>query len=198
MHCANVFSNTSNQNVLFLNIYGTWHLWLGSISFDAFLFHIFGMMISVSFDIFRKHVLWCFVVACLLLFGLERMASTLVVTPGGLHRTTACCFLTASFWRAWSTARLSVRLGSSCSFSDNCSSTRSTTYFVPYHLIFQCTVVTVFYEFMQRCYERVNRFASHLFTLVELCPLIDHIRLIHESAISRGCLVVGPIFGSGM
>ena len=24
------------------------------------------------------------------------------------------------------------------------------------------------------------------------------IRLIHESAISRGCLVVGPILGSGM
>ena len=36
--------------------------------------------------------------ADLLLFDLERIASTLVVTPGGLHCTTACCFLTASFW----------------------------------------------------------------------------------------------------
>ena len=110
--------NTSHRNVLFLNICCTWHLSLGSISFDEFLFHIFGMMISVSFDIFRKHTF--FGVSLLhvyyFLFGLERIASTLVVTPGGLHRTTACCFLTASFWHSWSTARLSVRLGSSCSF----------------------------------------------------------------------------------
>ena len=136
MHCANMFLlNTSNQNVLCLNIYGTWHLSLDSISFDASLFHIFGMMISVSFDIFRKHTF----------FGVSLLRHC-VSTAFWLG--THCVDISSDPWWIASHYRLlishglfpflaglvhiaclSVRLGSSCSFSHNCnsSSTRPTT-----------------------------------------------------------------------
>ena len=47
------------------------------------------------------------------------------------------------------------------------------------------------------------RFALISHVLLYVLPLgksyvLRSIRLIHESAISRGCLVVGPILGSGM
>ena len=120
MHCANVFCllNTSDQNVLFFQ--HLWHLvsFAGQYLFRCISFphlrHDDFLVIRHFFP--ETYGFWCFVVACLLLLGFERIASTLVVTPGGLHRTTACCFLTASFWSAWSTARFSVRLGYSCSF----------------------------------------------------------------------------------
>ena len=96
MHSANVFFFVKHiePKCPVFEHYGTWHLSLDSISFDAFLFRIFGMVISVSFfGNIRFLVFRCCMSTTF--FGLERIASTLVVTPGGLHRTTACCFLTA-------------------------------------------------------------------------------------------------------
>ena len=108
--------NKLMQNVQFLHICDTSRLLLGGVGSSAVPCHAVCMsferdakLICTTLALFVERQLLICQHYYFLAWPVPRHQSSVAPTCG-LLRTTVCCFLTASFWRAWSTAFLESML----------------------------------------------------------------------------------------